>query len=245
MKKAPFYILILMMIFTLAANASPKDDATNKVAEAESMRKSLESNTDLSAFIPFDMFNMAASSSVKARNLLDNGKYADALFYAREAVLRFEIASLTAQARAARANRMILLSEKCSTSIMSNPVMDAQFLKKGDVFRANIYDRQIFTVKKGHVYYTLSTEGKSRLDKIIKVLAEYPNYRMKIVGHTAESDYNEYSKQKADIIAKYFYGKNIPSDRIEIMGLGNKEVIDTHLGFRRVDRIEFILAAPR
>ena len=68
---------------------------------------------------------------------------------------------------------------------------------------------------------------------------------MKIVGHTAESDYNEYSKQKADIIAKYFYGKNIPSDRIEIMGLGNKEVIDTHLGFRRVDRIEFILAAPR
>ena len=175
----------------------------------------------------------------------DDGKYNDALYNAKEATIRFEIASLTAQSRSARHQRMNLISEKCSTGIMTNPVMDAQFFKKGDVFRANAYDRQIFTVRKNHVYYTLSSGGKEKLDKIVRVLAAYPDYRMKIVGHTAGSDYNEYSRQKADIVAKYFYGKNISSDRIEIMGLGNKEVLDTHLGFRRIDRVEFILTAPR
>jgi outer membrane protein OmpA-like peptidoglycan-associated protein len=101
----------------------------------------------------------------------------------------------------------------------------------------------VFVTKKDHVYYKISSEGKERLDKIIKVLSAYPNYKMKIVGHTSEQDHNDYSKQKADIIAKYFYEKNVTADRIEVIGLGNKEVLDTYLGYRRVDRVEFILSA--
>ncbi len=245
MKKAPLYLLALFLVFTLAAHAAPKDDASQKVAEAESLKRSLGSNNELSAFIPFEMYSQASESTERARSLLGDGKYQDAIYYAREATIRFEIASLTAQARSARHQRMKLISNASSSVITTNPMMDAHFFKKGDVFRANVYDRQVFVVKKDHVYYTLSSDGKERLDRIIKVLATYPNYKLKIVGHTAGSDYNDYSKQKADIVAKYFFRKNISADRIEIIGLGNKEVMETHLGFRRVDRVEFILSAPR
>lgn len=245
MKKISLFLLGFALTCAMTAYASPKDDASQKVGEAETMKKSIDSNTELAPFVPFDFYNQASANTEKARQLLDDGKYHDAVYQAKDALLRFEIASLTAQARNARYQKMSLLSEKCSSRIMTNPVMDAQFLKKGDVFRANLYDRQVFVVKNGHIYYKLSSDGKDRLDKIIKVLKEYPDYRMKIVGHTSESDYNDYSKQKADIIAKYLYGKDISSDRIEIMGLGNKEVLDTHLGFRRVDRVEFILSVPR
>jgi outer membrane protein OmpA-like peptidoglycan-associated protein len=191
------------------------------------------------------MFNLGSVSLERARVALNDGKYNDAAYNASDASIRFEIASLVAQARAARYERMKLLGDSCTAGIMTNPVMDAQFFKKGEVFRANIYDRQVFVIKKDHVYYTISSDGKEKLDKIVKVLNSYPNYKMKIVGHTSEPDYNDYSKQKADVVAKYFYGKNISSDRIEIMGMGNKEVLDTHLGFRRVDRVEFILSAPK
>jgi hypothetical protein len=245
MKKALYLIPCLLMLALQYAYSSPKDDAAQKYNGAESLKKGLELKADLSAFIPYDMYHMGSVSLERARIALNDGKYNDAAYNATEASIRFEIVGLVAQARAARFERMKLLSDSCSTGIMTNPVMDAQFFKKGDVFRANVYDRQVFVTKKDHVYYTISTDGKERLDKIVKVLDSYPNYKMKIIGHTSDPDYNDYSKQKADVVAKYFYGKNISSDRIEIMGMGNKEVLDTHLGYRRVDRVEFILSAPK
>lgn len=245
MNKSVFVIPCFMFFFLQAAFTAPKDDASKKYNDAESMKRSLEARAELSAFIPFDMFNLGSVRLERARVYLNDGKYNDAAYNATEASIRFEIASLTAQARAARSEKMKLLSDSCTAGIMTNPVMDAQFFKKGDVFRANIYDRQVFVTKKDHVYYKISPEGKERLDKIIKVLGVYPNNKMKIVGHTAEPDHNDYSKQKADIIAKYLYEKNVTADRIEVIGLGNKEVFDTYLGYRRIDRVEFILSAPK
>ena len=245
MKKSLLILSSILALFLGNAYAGPKDDAGQKYNSAESAKKGLELKADLAAYIPYDMFNLGAASLERARLYLNDGKYTDAAYSASEASIRFEIASLTAQARAARYERLKLLSDACASGIMNNPVMDANFFKKGDVFRANIYDRQIFVMKNDHIFYKISADGKEKLDRIIKVLNAYPNYKMKIVGHTSGADTNDYSRQKADIVAKYLYEKNIPSDRIEIMGMGNREVIDTHLGYRRVDRVEFILYLPK
>jgi hypothetical protein len=245
MKTSSLIILCVLVLCAQAAYPANKDDASQKVAAAASLKNSLDTNSELSAFIPFDMYNAGSLSFERARSFFDDGKYNDALYHATEAAIRFEIAGITAQARSARSQRLALIGESCTAGIMTNPVMDAQFFKKGDVFRSTLYDRQLFLIKKNHIYYKLSPEGKERLDRIIKVLNAYPNYGMKIVGHTAEADPDEYSKQKADVIAKYFFEKNISSDRIEIMGLANREVMDTHLGYRRVDRVEFILSTQK
>ncbi|HET9955924.1 MAG TPA: OmpA family protein [Polyangiaceae bacterium] len=86
------------------------------------------------------------------------------------------------------------------------------------------------------------------LDAAVKVLAEYPNLRVQVTGHT-DSDGDrqtnvELSKRRADAVKSYFAGKGVDPTRIETRGAGPDEPIadnKTAEGKQKNRRIEFKL----
>ncbi|MCU0848001.1 MAG: hypothetical protein MUD12_08965 [Spirochaetes bacterium] len=119
-----------------------------------------------------------------------------------------------------------------------NSIISANLIKKGPIYKIELYDKNIF--RKSN--FKLNDYGVGALNKIVKVLIEYPECKIKIVGHSRDFDYKNYSKYKAKVVSGYLLKNKIDSQRISYMGIGNKEVMDTHLGFRRVDRVEIIVS---
>jgi hypothetical protein len=241
MKKLLLIMTMLSALIAIPAFPSPKEDAVNIINNAETIEKNLEINQELNAYYPFDVFSRAILDVTKARNYLDDKKYSEAYYHGSMATVRLEIARLVAQARLIRYQKMKLLSDLCGSGARSNALMDANFFKKGPVFRAVLFDRQVFLKKNNRIFYQLDLSGKDKLGKIIKVMLAYPKCKLKIAGHSDEVDNSEYTRRKAEVVLKYFLEKNVPPDRIEAVGMGNKEVMETHLGYRRVSRVEFIL----
>src|SRR4030042_402327 len=243
-QKIPWLVITAVLLFAIQAYPLTKEESYTIVSEAESLMKKLKLDRELSQFIPCDIFTPAVLDVNRARNLLDNRKYDDAAYYGTAAAVRLMTARIAAQARLARHQRLTIMSEQRALKKESVPdvTRGAVFQKKGDVFRSQLYDWQLFISSKYHIVYKLKPEAGGRLDRIIAVLQAYPDCSMKIVGHTENQDCGGCSRNKAEIAAKYFYEKKISPSRIEIIGLGNKEVIETHLGYRRASRVEFIIS---
>ena len=269
MKLAAAFFGAAVLLSAVHAFSYDKKEATDVVTDAESYEKVLESNQQLGPYIPFDTFRDGMLNVIQARAFLDNRKYDDAHFYGAVARIRFETADIVAQARMLRYQRLTLLSEAGSTIINESTrkkkestdsketiekkestdkggtIIYSGFYQKGDSYRAEMYDWQIFSTFKNRKIYKLSSDGKNRLDGIIMTLARYPGSRLKIVGHTESFDVNQTSTLKADAVRKYFLEKNVSGERIEIIGMGNREVTATPNGYRRVSRVEFIISGPR
>ncbi|MFC1671448.1 OmpA family protein [Spirochaetota bacterium] len=116
-------------------------------------------------------------------------------------------------------------------------IIDANLIKKGSAFTVTLFDRDIF--EKGE--YTLNSHGMNTLDNIIKVVNKYPKSEIQIVGHTRFLDKKRKSEKKAKALSNYFTKNGIEQNSIEVTGLGNREVMNTAMGFRRVDRIVIVI----
>jgi OOP family OmpA-OmpF porin len=84
------------------------------------------------------------------------------------------------------------------------------------------------------------------LNRAVKVLAEYPDVKVEISGHTSdegEHDYNvDLSRRRAESVKNYLVGKGINTDRIQTIGYGpDKPIADnkTRKGRGKNRRIEF------
>ncbi len=89
------------------------------------------------------------------------------------------------------------------------------------------------------------------LDRAAKVLKDYPDVRLEIVGHTDSTgsrDVNiDLSQRRADAVKAYLVGKGIDASRLETRGVGPDEPIGdnkTKAGRAQNRRIEFELLAP-
>ena len=87
---------------------------------------------------------------------------------------------------------------------------------------------------------------KPVLDRAIKVLEDYPDIRIEIVGHTDNEgtpDYNEkLSKDRAEAVKGYLVEQGIDADRIETRGAGETEPLasnETKEGRAQNRRTEF------
>jgi len=116
-------------------------------------------------------------------------------------------------------------------------IINANLIKKGSAFTVTLFDRDIF--EKGE--YTLNSYGMDILDNIIKVMNKYPKSEIQIIGHTRFLDKKRKSEKKAKALSNYFTKNGIEQNSIEITGLGNREVMNTAMGFRRVDRIVIVI----
>ena len=93
---------------------------------------------------------------------------------------------------------------------------------------------------------TLTTSSYPKLDQMVRILNDYPDYSLSIAGHTdskGADDYNlRLSYERAAAARKYMLDKGIPADRIEARGYGEtKPIADnkTKAGQARNRRVDF------
>jgi OOP family OmpA-OmpF porin len=76
---------------------------------------------------------------------------------------------------------------------------------------------------------TLKPSSYPKLDQMVQILNEYPDYSLSIAGHTdnvGNDDYNlRLSYERAAAARKYMVSKGVPADRIESRGYGETKPI--------------------
>ena len=75
----------------------------------------------------------------------------------------------------------------------------------------------------------IKTSSFSILDEIVKILGEWPNYSVKVSGHTdsvgSEESNMELSKKRAESAANYLISKGVDASRVESAGFGETQPI--------------------
>ncbi|MBN2160288.1 MAG: hypothetical protein JW807_12910 [Spirochaetes bacterium] len=244
MKRIIPYLLpfILLLVHPAYPDSKEMEAAKEAISDAEMLDKDLNAKKDLRPFIPVELYSQSQADLASAKIYINDGRYAGARYYGTAAVIRIKTAALLARAGLARDQKEKIVSKHTRAAPDTNALIDGNFLKKGDVYRTTIFDHQLFVSKKGHIFYRLAASGKKRLEKVIGVLRAYPGCTLKIVGHARAYDYNNYTKRKAEVVAKYMYNNEISADRIDIVGMGDMEVTGTYHGYRKIDRVEFIVS---
>lgn len=235
------YILAAFILLEGPAFPEIQDDAAQALANADAFAKNIELNKDLGPYLPLEIYDTARADAAKARMFLNDKDYVAAYYHASIAAIGFETAIIKAQAKMMRGQAERLSSRHRNESNDESSLTKAKFEKKGNTYRTMIYDGQLFNGKKNPKHYTFLKNGKKRLDEICSMIKAHPAWRLKVVGHTAGHDRGDYSLRKAAAVKKYFIDNAIEPERIDSIGLGNKEVMATSRGYRRVDRIEFII----
>jgi outer membrane protein OmpA-like peptidoglycan-associated protein len=74
--------------------------------------------------------------------------------------------------------------------------------------------------------FLLTDAGKNQLDKVYQLMKDYPVVRVKLVGHAdakGPAEYNlKLSEKRANTVLLYLTGKGIEKERLESLGLGEK-----------------------
>jgi outer membrane protein OmpA-like peptidoglycan-associated protein len=96
----------------------------------------------------------------------------------------------------------------------------------------------------------LTSDSKTSLNKLVKVLDEYPDTDIEIQGHTDSKGSNSYnqnlSELRADEVTNYLISRSISGDRLTVKGFGErmpKYLNDTEEGRSQNRRVEFLIAA--
>jgi hypothetical protein len=237
--------MTLLSVFPCYA-ATPNDIKTI-ISKADTFAEEIDQMKDIAQFIPYDMYSQAIIDIIFARNLLEEGKLLEANFYANAGYIRFQAAVLIGETKKLRYQKIEhnqgLKKGPCNSAIVDiNSMINARFIKKGPYYSTYILDRHLFANIKGNESLNINSIGKQRLTHIIKAMKENPEANIKIVGHTDYNDYKGYSLQKAKAVGLFLIQNGISQNRIKTFGLGNKEVIETYQGYRRVSRVELILS---
>ncbi len=96
----------------------------------------------------------------------------------------------------------------------------------------------------------LSTDAKTNLDKLVKVLNSYPDTDIEVQGHTdnkGSQTYNQtLSEERAGAVSGYLSGEGITYNRLTINGFGEntpKYSNDSAEGRTQNRRVEFLITA--
>ncbi len=244
MVKRTFIIAFLLLASFRTGWGMEKGDVETLIQKAESVLTEIDKNTGMKKFYQADSYSDALLHIIYARNQLEDGLYNSAYFYANLSIIKLEIASVAAEAVKYEYDLIVKQRDSCmniSKARISGDVFDAMlesgFEKKGDVYRTQFLDEYIFSKKRT----SLDNFGKERIDRIIYIMSRFPKCSATIVSHSAEYDARDYTGRKASVVADYFTSKGISAVRLKGIGLGNREAMETNLGYRKADRIEIIL----
>jgi len=94
----------------------------------------------------------------------------------------------------------------------------------------------------------LQPGAKAALDQVAEVLKEYPDYRVRIEGHTDSTGdaltNNTLSQARAESVLNYLYQKGVPFDSLTAVGIGSSRPVATNKtpeGRQLNRRVEIIL----
>lgn len=129
---------------------------------------------------------------------------------------------------------------------ISKSIPDAKVARVGEGIVVEFSSNILFGFDKS----TLSSEAKINLNKLIKILDEYPDTNIEIQGHTDSKGSKAYnqtlSEQRADAVADYLNSGNISSTRLKSVGYGEtlpSYQNDTESGRTQNRRVEFMITA--
>ncbi len=243
-------VLLLMPYPRSTGFAWDKGSCKKLIEKADNAIVNIDNNFDIKDFLPFDYYTESIINIRNARKEMENEEYELAFFYTSIALVKLETARIYAEAR--KIERDILIYERNYYRVMKNKndkepvkttsdlseIIEANLQKKGNIFRIEILDKNLFEKRR----FRLSKRGLKTMEKIIRVLEKYGNSKLKIVGHTSFTDYKNFSERKSKRLKKFFIANNINGDRISAIGAGNRIVMNTAIGFRRIDRVELIIS---
>ncbi len=96
--------------------------------------------------------------------------------------------------------------------------------------------------------FELLPKAKQNLKEVYNYLAQHPNLKVDISGHTDDRGSEEYngvlSKQRANTVAKYLVQLGLNKNRITYKGYGNKKPLDSTLtekARKKNRRVEFVM----
>jgi outer membrane protein OmpA-like peptidoglycan-associated protein/tetratricopeptide (TPR) repeat protein len=79
---------------------------------------------------------------------------------------------------------------------------------------------------------TLRKSSIAELERLRKILLEYPNMHIRILGHTDSLGTHEYNRtlshNRAKAVVDYLISKGIPESRLDYQGFGEEQPIDTN-----------------
>lgn len=244
-KLIPVFI-IFTLISALPLFSKDKNGSLKAIEQAENSLKNLDSMTEIKQYIPSDIYNDAIINIINARSQWDKNEFLSAYFLGTVAFIKLEAARNFSLSKDNKYKKIMLELDNCKKkpsgqSIESNKlnaILNSGLAKKADVLTLSIMDKNLF---KGNDF-KISNEGISRLSGIIEVLKLFPECTVKIAGHSSSFDYKSYTKIKAEAVLKYLIISGINESGLSSIGLGNIEVMDTPVGYRRLDRIEIIIS---
>jgi len=122
---------------------------------------------------------------------------------------------------------------------------------------ATVSDRGIVVTFDSDVLFPLNSsyltdQAKSELDKLVKLLADYPAATLIVDGHTdatGTAEYNQWlSEKRAESVKKYVVGKGITDSRITTQGYGQTKPVapnNTEEGRQQNRRVEVTIVTGR
>ncbi len=129
---------------------------------------------------------------------------------------------------------------------IAKTVPDAKVVRVGEGIVVEFSSNILF----GFDQSNLSTEAKSNLDKLVKILETYPDTNIEVQGHTDSKGSLSYNKnlsqQRAEIVTNYLNTKGIANARLTAKGFGEslpKYENDTESGRAQNRRVEFLISA--
>ena len=246
--KRPVLILILISLCAHPLYSWDQKKATEKIQAARQKMSDLEYNFELKKYIPHDDYAEAVISLRKASLAIERKDYLHAYYHSSMSIVKTETTTISALARKANYEQLALEKDyykkhqaPSKKAIDLSDIIAANLLKKADTYHRVLPDKNIFIKRK----YRLSKRGKETMNKIAAVLKNHESAKIKIVGHSKYRDLKAYTRRKADYLKMYLAEEGIKPERIETIGLGNSEVMDTAIGFRRVNRVEIIITGIR
>jgi outer membrane protein OmpA-like peptidoglycan-associated protein len=129
---------------------------------------------------------------------------------------------------------------------IKNNVPDAKVERVGEGIVVEFSSNVLF----GFDSKKLSTEAKTNLDKLVKILNVYPDTDIEVQGHTDNKGSRSYnqklSKSRAEAVSDYLNDNGISNLRIKSVGFGEdlpKYDNDSESGRAQNRRVEFVITA--
>jgi outer membrane protein OmpA-like peptidoglycan-associated protein len=237
-------LLISVIIISFPAYSKDRNTSLKAIEQSENSLKNLDSLIEIKQYIPSDIYNEAVINIINARSQYDKSEFDSAYYLATVAYIRLEAAKNFSKAKENKNKKIMLELESCRknpTGINSNKInaiLDSGLLKKNETLTISILDKNLFSGGD----FKLSDAGKKKLSGIIEVIKLFPECSVKIAGHSSSFDYKAYTKYKAEAIMKYFISSGVTAENVSSDGIGNNEVLETPVGFKRLDRVEIIIS---
>ena len=129
---------------------------------------------------------------------------------------------------------------------MQNDIAGAKIERVGEGIKITFDSGILFAVNSS----VLQSQAKLNIDKLSVILNKYPDTNILVTGHT-DSDGSEpfnqtLSEQRAKSVSDYMLSRGIPTARLSITGLGEKDPVatnDTAIGKKQNRRVEIAVFA--